>query len=251
MNTSLSNFHHRRDIWKVNMVQTTVANKVVIKKPETNVAPVQSASTEKRQSRMTAQILKAILDYTLTVPSLLFILPLFAVIGLAIKLDSPGPVFYRRRVLGRGGRPFDAFKFRTMYINGDEILAQHPKLKAELDRNYKLKCDPRVTPVGKLLRKFSLDELPQLLNVLLRDMSLVGPRIIAPDEISKYGQWGDTLMTVIPGLTGLWQVSGRSDTSYDERVNLDMEYIHNWSIWLDVKIIFRTIPAVLRGDGAY
>ncbi len=233
------------------MVQTTVANKVVIKKPETNVAPVQSASTEKRQSRMTAQILKAILDYTLTVPSLLFILPLFAVIGLAIKLDSPGPVFYRRRVLGRGGRPFDAFKFRTMYINGDEILAQHPKLKAELDRNYKLKCDPRVTPVGKLLRKFSLDELPQLLNVLLRDMSLVGPRIIAPDEISKYGQWGDTLMTVIPGLTGLWQVSGRSDTSYDERVNLDMEYIHNWSIWLDVKIIFRTIPAVLRGDGAY
>lgn len=200
---------------------------------------------------MTAQILKAILDYTLTVPSLLFILPLFAVIGLAIKLDSPGPVFYRRRVLGRGGRPFDAFKFRTMYINGDEILAQHPKLKAELDRNYKLKCDPRVTPVGKLLRKFSLDELPQLLNVLLRDMSLVGPRIIAPDEISKYGQWGDTLMTVIPGLTGLWQVSGRSDTSYDERVNLDMEYIHNWSIWLDVKIIFRTIPAVLRGDGAY
>ncbi len=233
------------------MVQTTVANKVVIKKPETNTTPVQSVALDKRQSRITAQVLKAVLDYTLTIPSLLFILPLFAFIALAIRLDSPGPVFYRRRVLGKGGIPFDAFKFRTMYINGDEILAQHPKLKAELDRNYKLKCDPRVTRVGKLLRKFSLDELPQLFNILLRDMSLVGPRIIAPDEITKYGQWGDTLMTVIPGLTGLWQVSGRSDTSYDERVNLDMEYIHNWSIWLDIKIIFRTIPAVLRGDGAY
>ncbi|MCA9935286.1 MAG: sugar transferase [Ardenticatenaceae bacterium] len=233
------------------MVQTTVANKVIIKKPEINVTPFHSVSFVRKQSRMTSQILKAVLDYTLTLPSLLFILPLFAIIALAIKLDSPGPVIYRRRVLGKGNRPFDAFKFRTMYTNGDEILAQYPKLKSELDRNYKLKCDPRVTRVGKLLRKFSLDELPQLFNVLLRDMSLVGPRIIAPDEINKYGQWGDTLMTVIPGLTGLWQVSGRSDTSYDERVNLDMEYIHNWSIWLDVKIIFRTIPAVMRGDGAY
>ncbi len=233
------------------MVQTTVANKLIIKKPEKETMIVQPILTEQRQSRMTAQILKAVLDYTLTIPSLLFILPLFALIALAIKLDSRGPVFYRRRVLGKGGKPFDAFKFRTMHVNGDEIIAKYPKLKAELERNYKLKCDPRVTRVGKLLRKFSLDELPQLFNILLRDMSLVGPRIIAPDEITKYGQWGDTLMTVIPGLTGLWQVSGRSDTSYDERVNLDMEYIHNWSIWLDVKIIFRTVPAVLRGDGAY
>lgn len=233
------------------MVQSTVANKVVIKEPENGVAPIQLATAKKRQSHLMAQILKAALDYTLTIPSLLFILPLFAFLALAIKLDSPGPVFHRRRVLGKGGVPFNAFKFRTMYVNGEEILAQHPELKAELDRNYKLKCDPRVTRVGKLLRKFSLDELPQLFNVLLRDMSLVGPRIIAPDEIVKYGQWGATLMMVIPGLTGLWQVSGRSDTSYDERVNLDMEYIHTWSIWLDIKIIFRTIPAVLRGDGAY
>jgi len=233
------------------MVQTIVANKVIIKKPDANVAPIQPMSSLRKQSRMTSQVLKAALDYALTLPSLLFIMPLFAMIALAIKFDSPGPVIYRRRVLGKDGRHFDAFKFRTMYTNGDEILTQYPKLKAELDRNYKLKCDPRVTRVGKLLRKFSLDELPQLFNVLLRDMSLVGPRIIAPDEINKYGQWSDTLMSVIPGLTGLWQVSGRSDTSYDERVNLDMEYIHNWSIWLDVKIIFRTIPAVMRGDGAY
>lgn len=233
------------------MVQTPVAHKLVIIKPKESMTPIQPMPLKQKQAKVTAQILKAALDYTLTIPSLFFILPLFAIIALAIRLDSPGPVFYRRRVLGKAGIPFDAFKFRTMYVNGEDILAQHPELKAELDQNYKLKSDPRVTPVGKLLRKFSLDELPQLFNILLRDMSLVGPRIIAPDEIVKYGQWGNTLMTVIPGLTGLWQVSGRSDTSYDERVTLDMEYIHNWSIWLDIKIIFRTIPAVLRGDGAY
>lgn len=233
------------------MVHSTLVNKVMIKQPETSTMPVQVVVAEQKQSGMTAQLLKALLDYTLTIPSLLFILPLFLFIGLAIRLDSPGPIFHRRRVLGKGGREFDAFKFRTMFVNGDEILAAHPDLKAELDQKYKLKDDPRVTRVGKFLRKFSLDELPQLLNILQRDMSLVGPRIIAPNEIVKYGQWGDTLMTVIPGLTGLWQVSGRSDTSYNERVYLDMDYIHNWSIWLDIKIIFRTIPAVLRGDGAY
>ncbi|MCA9933613.1 MAG: sugar transferase [Ardenticatenaceae bacterium] len=195
--------------------------------------------------------LKGLLDYCLVVPGLLFAAPLMLFIALLVKLDSPGPVIYRRRVLGRNGRIFDAYKFRTMYVNGEEILSQYPRLKAELDRNYKLKCDPRVTRVGTLLRKFSLDELPQLLNVLKRDMSLIGPRIITPDEIQKYGQWGDTLQEVFPGLTGLWQVNGRSNTTYNERVHLDMTYIHNWSIWLDVQIVLRTIPAVLKGDGAY
>jgi lipopolysaccharide/colanic/teichoic acid biosynthesis glycosyltransferase len=138
-----------------------------------------------------------------------------------------------------------------MYTNGEAILNKYPRLKQELNRHYKLKCDPRVTRVGRFLRKFSLDELPQLFNVLARDMSLIGPRIIAPDEINKYGQWGDVLLTVYPGLTGLWQVSGRSNTTYDERVALDMEYISNWSFWLDLQILLRTIPAVLKGDGAY
>jgi lipopolysaccharide/colanic/teichoic acid biosynthesis glycosyltransferase len=153
--------------------------------------------------------------------------------------------------LGLNGHEFDAFKFRTMYVNGDDILAHYPKLRAELDRNYKLKCDPRVTRVGQALRKFSLDELPQLFNVLNQDMSLIGPRIIAPDELDKYGRWGKTLLTAMPGVTGWWQVNGRSNTTYGERVNLDMEYIHNWSVWLDIKILFMTIPAVLKGDGAY
>ena len=195
--------------------------------------------------------LKLALDYAIALPGLFLIAPLFIFLAILVKLDSPGPVFHRRRVLGQDGRVFDAFKFRTMYVNGDEILSRYPKLRRELNKNYKLKCDPRVTRVGFFLRKFSLDELPQLLNVLARDMSLIGPRIIAPDEITKYGQYGHTLMMVMPGLTGLWQVSGRSDTTYDERVALDLHYITKWSLWLDIQILLRTIPAVLKGDGAY
>lgn len=196
-------------------------------------------------------ILKALLDYCVVIPGLLLISPLFILLALMVKLDSPGPIIYRRRVLGRNGRVFYALKFRTMYVNGEEILARYPKLKEELDKNYKLKFDPRVTRVGVILRKYSLDELPQLFNVLAQDMSLIGPRIIAPDEIVKYGPYGATLLTAMPGLTGLWQVSGRSDTSYDERVTLDMQYIHNWTLWTDVKILFRTPLVILRGDGAY
>lgn len=196
-------------------------------------------------------VAKLVLDYTIALPSLLLLAPLFILLTLLVKLDSPGPVFYRRRVLGQNGRVFDAFKFRTMYVNGDEILARYPKLRQELNKNYKLKCDPRVTRVGKLLRKFSLDELPQLLNVLSRDMSIIGPRIIAPNELNKYGPYAPMLMRVMPGLTGLWQVNGRSNTTYDERVTLDMQYITKWSIWLDIKILLWTIPVVLKGDGAY
>lgn len=194
---------------------------------------------------------KAVLDYAITIPGLLVISPLFIFLYIAVKLDSPGPVIYRRRVMGVNGEQFDAFKFRTMYINGNEILDQHPELKAELEQNHKLKDDPRITKIGNFLRKTSLDELPQLINVLKRDMSLVGPRIIAPEEMKKYNKWDINLLTVHPGITGLWQVSGRSDLSYKERVNLDMYYIRNWSIWLDLQILFQTIPVVFRGTGAY
>ncbi|GAB4579940.1 MAG: sugar transferase [Anaerolineales bacterium] len=195
--------------------------------------------------------LKAMLDYFITIPGLLLISPFFLFLIIAIKLDSPGPAIYRRRVMGVNGEQFDAYKFRTMYVNGDEILARHPELKAELEQNHKLKDDPRITKIGHFLRKTSLDELPQLINVLKRDMSLVGPRIIAPEEMKKYSKWDINLLTVHPGITGLWQVSGRSDLSYKERVNLDMYYIRNWSIWLDLQILFQTIPVVLKGTGAY
>ena len=194
---------------------------------------------------------KRLLDYALVLPALLFVWPLLLGLAIAVKLDSPGPIIYRRRVLGRDGRVFDAFKFRTMHINGDEILAKYPKLQAELQENCKLKEDPRITGMGNFLRKFSLDELPQLFNILLQDMSLIGPRIIAPEEIEKYGVHGPDLLTAMPGLTGLWQVSGRSDTTYDERVQLDMNYIHNWSIVMDIKILLKTLPAVAKGEGAY
>ncbi len=196
-------------------------------------------------------VLKTVLDYTLATLALLALWPLFLIIAIAIKRDSPGPIFYRRRVIGVGGRPFDALKFRTMYVNGDEILAQHPELLEEYRRNFKLKDDPRVTRVGRFLRRTSLDELPQLINVLRGEMSLVGPRMITAEETAKYGKWRMNLLTVKPGITGLWQVSGRSDVSYEERVRMDMHYIRNYSIWLDLQILFQTVPAVLKKRGAY
>ncbi len=234
------------------MIQAPTAAKTLIERTQRGEAlPIDFTRSRRTQSGAFNKVMKAFVDYMLVIPGLLLISPLLFFIAVLVKLDSPGPIIHRRRVLGLDGRVFDAYKFRTMYVNGDDILAKYPKLRAELARNYKLKCDPRVTRIGHWLRKFSLDELPQLFNVLQQDMSLVGPRIITPNEIKKYGQWGDTLMSVMPGLTGLWQISGRSDTSYDERVRLDMEYIHSWSVGLDVNIILQTIPAVLKGDGAY
>ncbi len=196
-------------------------------------------------------VLKTVLDYSLSLLLSIVVLPLIAIIGIAIKLDSPGPVLYRRRVLGLRGKEFDAFKFRTMVTNGDEVLAALPDAQAALDAKHKLREDPRVTRVGSWLRHSSLDELPQLINVLRHEMSLVGPRMISPSELAEYDRWDMNLLTVLPGITGLWQVSGRSDLSYGQRVNLDMQYIRNWSIWLDLQLLFQTIPAVIRGDGAY
>jgi lipopolysaccharide/colanic/teichoic acid biosynthesis glycosyltransferase len=191
------------------------------------------------------------LDYGLAIPGVILALPLLILIAIVIKLDSPGPVFHRRRVMGVNSRQFDAFKFRTMYVNGDEILAAYPELQARLAKQHKLKNDPRVTRVGRLLRSFSLDELPQIFNVLLNEMSLVGPRMISPAEMDMYNHWAINLLTVRPGITGLWQVSGRSDIPYKARVRLDMHYIRNWTIWLDLHLLLRTIPAIIKRRGAY
>ncbi len=194
---------------------------------------------------------KAMIDYSAALFVVTAFSWLYLLLALLVRLDSPGPVLHRRRVVGVGGREFDAFKFRTMYVNGDEILAQHPELQAELKANHKLKDDPRITRVGKVLRKLSLDELPQIFNILLGQMSLVGPRMITPPEMEKYDKMRLNLLTVKPGITGLWQVSGRSDVSYEERVRLDMHYIRNYSVWLDLQLILQTIPVVLKGKGAY
>ena len=195
--------------------------------------------------------LKLLLDYCITIPGLILLSPILLLIALIVKLDSPGPIIHRRRVMGMNGRTVDAFKFRSMHVNGDQILEAHPELKAELALNHKIKNDPRITRIGRLLRKTSLDEILQLFNVLRREMSLVGPRMISPEEVVKYSQWDINLLTVRPGITGLWQVSARSDVSYEERVQMDMYYIRNWTIWLDIQILINTIPAVLKGHGAY
>jgi len=199
----------------------------------------------------TDTVVKLFLDYFLAIFSLIFLLPFFVVIAILIRTSSPGPVLHKRRVMGLNGKQFHALKFRTMVVNGDEVLEKYPELKEELARNHKLKNDPRITRIGAFLRKYSLDELPQLFNVLRREMSLVGPRMISPAEVTMYKQFDMNLLTVLPGITGLWQVSGRSDISYEERVRLDMYYVRNWSIWLDLQILIQTIPAVLKSRGAY
>jgi exopolysaccharide biosynthesis polyprenyl glycosylphosphotransferase len=195
--------------------------------------------------------LKRAMDLLVSLGVLLVFSPALLFLAWRIKRDSPGPVFHRRQVVGQGGKIFNAFKLRTMYPNGDEILAARPDLQEELSRTGKLKDDPRITRLGRFLRKTSLDELPQLINVLLGQMSLVGPRMITYQEMNKFGRWQSNLMTVKPGLTGLWQVSGRSDLSYDDRVRLDMHYIRNYNLWIDLRILFQTIPVVMKGTGAY
>ena len=198
---------------------------------------------------------KRILDVAIASFLLVILAPVFGIIAVLIKVDSPGPVFYRHKRVGKGMRSFNALKFRTMIPDADKVLAEYlandPDLRREWERDQKLKSDPRVTRVGKILRKLSLDELPQLVNVLRGEMSLVGPRPIVHDEIRHYGNAFDLYAMVQPGITGLWQVSGRNDVTYEERVRLDSYYVQNWSVWLDLYILARTIPVVLMRRGAY
>jgi lipopolysaccharide/colanic/teichoic acid biosynthesis glycosyltransferase len=196
-------------------------------------------------------LFKTVMDYVLTLVGVVLISPLLILLALIVKLDSPGPVIYRRRVMGRGGTQFDAWKFRTMVINGDEILAAHPDLKVKWERDQKLEDDPRVTRSGNWMRKLSLDELPQLFNVLCGQMSLVGPRMFAPVELVRYGDAVDEILSVKPGITGLWQVSGRSNLSYADRARLDLEYARTRSVWMDLKLLLLTVPAVLQKRGAF
>ena len=200
-------------------------------------------------------VLKRAMDIALALAGLAMLSIIMPLIVFFIRNDSPGPAFYRRRVMGVGGTEFDAFKFRTMMTNGDELLAayfeEHPEEREVYEREVKLKNDPRITRIGRFLRKTSMDELPQLVNVLRGEMSIVGPRMITKAELFNYGDRAMNLLTVKPGITGLWQVSGRSDVSYEERVRLDMYYIRNWSIWMDIQIVFQTIMAVLTRKGAY
>lgn len=199
--------------------------------------------------------LKRAMDLVLSVTGGIVILPFLVLIALAIKLESRGPIFFKQSRIGRGGQPIHILKFRTMVRNAEEVLQtylqENPELREEWKADQKLRNDPRITKVGAWLRKTSLDELPQLWNVMQGEMSLVGPRPIVDEEIVKYSSAFASYTRVRPGMTGLWQVSGRNDLSYKQRVHLDRFYICNWSTWLDILILAKTFPVVLGRKGAY
>ena len=201
------------------------------------------------------RVIKRALDLALVLVPGTLLLPVIAFIALAIKMSSPGPVFYGQTRRGRGGGPFVAWKFRSMYVNASELLEQclasDPSLREEWRQCQKMRQDPRITPLGRFLRRTSLDELPQLWNIVLGEMSFVGPRPIVSEEIARYGDGFALYAKVAPGLSGMWQVSGRNNLSYDQRVTLDLYYVRNWSVWLDLHILARTIRVVVLGDGAY
>ena len=201
-----------------------------------------------------ARLLKRVLDVLLVTVVGILALPLITFLAVLIKLTSPGPVFYGQRRYGRAGEPFTAWKFRSMVANANRELDQHLAadlhLREEWRRSHKLRNDPRITRLGRVLRRTSLDELPQLWNILRGQMSLVGPRPIVVEEIPRYGKGIALYKKVTPGLTGLWQVSGRNNVSYEQRVNFDMYYVRNWSIWLDLYVLAKTVRVVLVGDGA-
>jgi Undecaprenyl-phosphate galactose phosphotransferase WbaP len=201
------------------------------------------------------QFLKRAFDILLSLLALLLLSPLFSAIYILIRLESRGPALYFQHRLGRGGASFRLWKFRSMYPDCHQALqrafAKDPALAMEWRQNHKLRVDPRVTRLGKVMRKLSLDELPQLWNVLIGDMSLVGPRPIVTAEIHRYRRRYACYALVRPGITGLWQVSGRNNTSYEQRIRFDEFYVRNWSIWLDIYILARTVRTVVTCDGAY
>lgn len=200
--------------------------------------------------------LKRIFDISFSFLALLLCLPIFLLIALAIRLNSPGPVIYSHERIGRGGKAFRCYKFRTMYPDADarlqELLDSDPIMRTEWVAHRKLKNDPRVTPVGRFLRKTSLDEFLQFWNVFKGDLSIVGPRPVVREEVTDYlGEKAIKILSVRPGLTCIWQVSGRSDTSYPHRIKLDEQYIDNHSFLLDLRLIAKTIPSMINSRGAY
>jgi Undecaprenyl-phosphate galactose phosphotransferase WbaP len=201
------------------------------------------------------QLVKRGMDLAIATAAGILLLPLFIVLGVVIKLTSRGPIFYGHPRAGKGNSSFKAWKFRTMVADADAVLhdylAKHPELQAEWERDQKLKNDPRVTGIGRWMRKWSVDELPQIWNVLRGEMSVVGPRPKPHPEVPLYGEHFQTISSVLPGITGLWQVCGRNDTTYEERIQLDMYYVHHWSPWLDLYLLVRTVKTVLFTRGAY
>lgn len=195
------------------------------------------------------------IDIAVAVAALVTFAPLMLLVAIGVYLVDPGPIFFGHQRIGRGGRVFRCWKFRSMVVDAEErlanLLASDPVARAEWQRDHKLRNDPRITSFGSFLRRSSLDELPQLFNVLVGEMSLVGPRPIVPGEAYRYGRYFNVYCRVRPGITGLWQISGRNDVSYRRRVAFDVTYVRSKSIALDLKIMCLTVPKVLGGNGAY
>lgn len=203
------------------------------------------------QSRGWRDTVKPVFEWILALGIVICLAPLLLALALVTLVFTGRPVIYRRRVVGRSGVEFDAFKFRTMVNGAERVLEQDERLREAFTVNWKLFDDPRVTRTGRILRKYSLDELPQLFNVLRGEMSLIGPRMISPPELVRYGALAPKLLSVRPGLTGLWQVSGRQNVDYERRIELDMRYIDQCSASMDLTILVRTVPVVLGADGAF
>ena len=198
---------------------------------------------------------KFIFDWCAALLGSIIFSPVMFGIALWIRKDSPGPVIFKHRRIGQYGKEFSCYKFRTMCVDAkeklEELLKADPEAKKEWEENYKLKNDPRITRSGKFLRRTSLDELPQIFNVLKGEMSLVGPRPIVAKEIRYYGKFIEDYYMVRPGITGMWQTGGRNDTGYEQRVRMDSWYVRNWDFWFDIVLLWRTLKVVIKGDGAY
>jgi lipopolysaccharide/colanic/teichoic acid biosynthesis glycosyltransferase len=227
-----------------------VTNNELTLQQRSAVMEVSAATLFVGQRSAVIQLIKRLIDVLGAALLIVLLSPLFIFATALVYLEDGGPIIHRRRVVRRNGE-FDAFKFRSMRRDADLILASNPALLAEYQRNFKLLNDARVTRVGALLRKLSVDELPQLFNVLIGQMSLVGPRMITPPELAKYGAHKDLLLSSKPGLTGYWQVFGRQTVSYEERVRMDVYYLQNWSLGMDFVLLLRTPLKVLNREGAF
>ncbi len=194
---------------------------------------------------------KRILDCILATIALIILSPIYLIIAIAVKIDSKGPIFFDHTRIGKNGKIIKIYKYRTMVTNAEELIKQFtPEQMKEYKENFKLENDPRITKVGKFLRKTSLDELPQLLNIIQGDLALIGPRPVVKKELEKYGENAGKFLSVTPGLTGNWAASGRSNTTYEERMKMELWYVDNISFITDVKIFFKTIIAVIKKEGA-
>ena len=206
---------------------------------------------KKIKSKDIYKVIKRILDIVFSLIGMILLSPIFIIIAIFIKIDSKGPVFFVHGRIGYKGKPIGIYKFRTMVNNAEDLIKKFtPEQKDEFEKSFKLENDPRITKVGNFLRKTSLDELPQILNIFKGELSIIGPRPIIQIELDKYGENKDEFLSAKPGLTGYWAANGRSDTSYEERMKMELYYVDNMSFWLDTKIFFKTIFAVIKKEGA-